>query len=123
MTLPFFCFHGLANPLSDEPIDLSPPSDHFAEFLIDNEARLLSGEGPFEISGDPSSFAVAWVDDDKSEKNVLSIALFEGNRISLIHIHMLYSSHQHIFFLLIDPNDHIHVWSYCPLHQSAQKEY
>jgi hypothetical protein len=90
-----FVFQVAATPQGNEFINTSDPNEQLVRSIVDKEANLLFGKGPFEVSGEPSSYAVAWVDSadnqagetdraEVSKKNFLSVAIFEGNQIPFI---------------------------------------
>ncbi len=63
-------------------IELSNHHKYSITSESDDEMVLFSGKGHFEVSGDPSSFAVAWTQTDENQKSILRIAIFEEMKIS-----------------------------------------
>jgi hypothetical protein len=75
----------ISNHAAGDDINLSSSPQRSEKSNEPLESSLLFGKGPFEVSGDPASYAAAWIDQDQNGKDVLNIALFEGNQIPLIH--------------------------------------
>ncbi len=85
--LALFIFSNIVAKSSDGDLNnLSDPSQFLSSLSTGEEIELLYGKGPFEISGDPESFAVAWIDRESGGKYALRSGIFEADQFSSIRL-------------------------------------